>query len=112
MRAFRLWTLASLLAAAVLLPLQAQEQQLPTFEPDAPAGQPQQSESAGAPEVTIRQEGDRRIEEYRLNGVLYAVKVTPGIGKPYFLVRSDGDNNFFHSEQPGMLIPAWKLFSW
>ncbi|HAW62862.1 MAG TPA: DUF2782 domain-containing protein, partial [Pseudomonas sp.] len=30
----------------------------------------------GEPDVTIRQEGDRTVEEYRVNGFLYAVKVT------------------------------------
>ena len=65
------------------------------------------------PEVTIRQEGDRTVEEYRVNGFLYAVKVTPKHGKPYFLVRADGnDGNFVRSDQPDMLIPAWKIFSW
>ena len=28
----------------------------------------------GDPEVTIRQEGDRTVEEYRVNGFLYAIK--------------------------------------
>ncbi|HAV06895.1 MAG TPA: DUF2782 domain-containing protein, partial [Pseudomonas sp.] len=53
------------------------------------------------------------VEEYRVNGFLYAVKVTPKHGKPYFLVRADGnDGNFVRSDQPDMLIPAWKIFSW
>ena len=65
------------------------------------------------PEVTIRTEGDRTIQEYRQNGFLYAVKVTPKHGKPYFLVRADGtDANFIRSDQPDMLIPAWKIFEW
>ena len=68
---------------------------------------------SGDPEVTIRTEGDRTIQEYRQNGFLYAVKVTPKHGKPYFLVRADGtDANFIRSDQPDMLIPAWKIFEW
>ena len=66
----------------------------------------------GDPEVTIRQEGDRTVEEYRVNGFLYAVKITPKTGKPYFLVRADGDSNFIRADRPDMLIPAWKIFSW
>ncbi|NHW00341.1 DUF2782 domain-containing protein [Stutzerimonas degradans] len=67
----------------------------------------------GEPDVTIRQEGERTVEEYRVNGFLYAVKVTPKHGKPYFLVRADGnDGNFVRADQPDMLIPAWKIFSW
>lgn len=65
------------------------------------------------PQVTIRTEGDKTIQEYRQNGFLYAIKVTPKGGKPYFLVRADGsDGNFIRSDQPDMLIPAWKIFEW
>ena len=65
------------------------------------------------PDVTIRTEGDKTIQEYRQNGFLYAIKVTPKGGVPYFLVRADGtDANFIRSDQPDMLIPAWKIFEW
>ncbi len=64
------------------------------------------------PDVTIRQDGDRLIEEYRVNGFLYAIKVTPKNGKPYFLVRADETGNFIRSDQPDMLIPQWEIFSW
>ena len=65
------------------------------------------------PEVTIRTEGDKTIQEYRQNGFLYAIKVTPKGGKPYFLVRADGsEGNYIRSDQPDMLIPSWKIFEW
>ncbi|UVJ44113.1 DUF2782 domain-containing protein [Pseudomonas sp. LS1212] len=65
------------------------------------------------PDVTIRQEGDKTIQEYRQNGFLYAIKITPKNGKPYFLVRADGsEGNFIRSDEPDMLIPAWKIFEW
>ncbi|HEX5841450.1 MAG TPA: DUF2782 domain-containing protein [Pseudomonas sp.] len=65
------------------------------------------------PDVTIRQEGDKTIQEYRVNGFLYAIKVIPKGGKPYFLVRADGtEGNFVRSDNPDMLIPAWEIFSW
>lgn len=67
----------------------------------------------GEPDVTIVQKGDRVVEEYRLNGFLYAVKVTPKNGKPYFLVRADGsDGNFIRADKPEMRIPSWEIFSW
>ena len=67
----------------------------------------------GDPDVTIRQQDDKTIEEYRVNGFLYAIKVTPKTGKPYFLVRADGsDGNFIRADQPDMLIPAWEIFKW
>ncbi|QJD59775.1 DUF2782 domain-containing protein [Pseudomonas sp. gcc21] len=87
------WLGAAVLA--VSLPLMAQDQI--TAEPD----------------VTIRQEGDRTVEEYRVNGFLYAVKVTPKVGAPYFLVAVDDEGNFTRSDQPeGMRIPSWKIFEW
>ncbi|MFJ4144887.1 DUF2782 domain-containing protein [Pseudomonas sp. NPDC089734] len=68
---------------------------------------------AAAPDVTIRTDGDKTIQEYRQNGFLYAVKITPKNGKPYFLVRADGTSpNFIRSDQPDMLIPQWEIFSW
>ncbi|WP_434678703.1 DUF2782 domain-containing protein [Pseudomonas sp. R1-18] len=68
---------------------------------------------SAAPDVTIRTDGDKTIQEYRQNGFLYAVKITPKGGKPYFLVRADGTSpNFIRSDQPDMLIPQWEIFSW
>jgi hypothetical protein len=65
------------------------------------------------PEVTIRHTEDKTIQEYRINGFLYAIKVTPKVGKPYFLVRSDGtQGDFIRSDEPNMLIPSWVIFSW
>ena len=47
------------------------------------------------------------------DGFLYAIKITPKGGKPYFLVRADGsEGNFIRSDQPDMLIPAWEIFKW
>ncbi|MBH2036389.1 MAG: DUF2782 domain-containing protein [Pseudomonadales bacterium] len=68
---------------------------------------------AADPDVTIRQDGDKTIQEFRQNGFLYAIKITPKNGKPYFLVRADGsEGNFIRSDQPDMLIPSWEIFSW
>ncbi|MAD01857.1 hypothetical protein CNQ84_12780 [Pseudomonas abyssi] len=67
----------------------------------------------GDPEVTIRQEGDRTVEEYRVNGFLYAIKVIPTSGAPYYLVAVDDDGNYVRSDQPeGLRIPSWKIFEW
>lgn len=86
-----------LLVMLVALPFVARAEDAPVDEPD----------------VTIRQDGDRTIQEYRVNGFLYAIKVTPKHGKAYFLVRADGsDANFVRSDSPDMLIPSWEIFSW
>jgi hypothetical protein len=95
MRTLNRLLLASLLSVAPLAAIAAD---------DAPSAEP---------EVTIRTEGDKTIQEYRQNGFLYAIKITPKGGKPYFLVRADGtQENYIRSDQPDMLIPAWKIFEW
>ncbi|OYT97522.1 MAG: hypothetical protein CFE49_01415 [Pseudomonas sp. PGPPP3] len=95
MRVLNRLLLTSLLAISPLYAIAAE---------DAPAADP---------EVTIRQDGDKTIQEYRQNGFLYAIKITPKNGKPYFLVRADGsEGNFIRSDQPDMLIPSWEIFSW
>ena len=93
MRTLHRLTLAALLACSPL----------PLLAEDAPSGEP---------EVTIRQEGDKTIQEYRVNGFLYAIKVTPKGGKSYFLVRADGEAHWMRSDKPDMLIPQWEIFSW
>ena len=76
---------------------------------------PVESGEAIEPEVTIIRKDDATIEEYRVNGALYMVKITPTIGKPYYLVDKDGDgqmesrvNNIYQD----MPVPQWVLFSW
>lgn len=43
------------------------------------------------PQVTIIERADRTIEEYRVNGRLVAVKITPSAGPPYYLLDTNGD---------------------
>jgi Protein of unknown function (DUF2782) len=43
------------------------------------------------PTVTIRQAPEGKVEEFRAkDGRVYAIRVTPKIGKPYLLVDPDG----------------------
>ena len=46
------------------------------------------------PQVTITKRGEDKIEEYRINGRLYMIKVTPRIGLPYYLIDNQGDGTF------------------
>ncbi|WP_028303057.1 DUF2782 domain-containing protein [Oceanospirillum maris] len=66
------------------------------------------------PEITIRDGGDRTLYEYRANGILYAIKVKPKMGKEYFLVDANGDGNFIRKEttQKSFLIPEWVILRW
>lgn len=75
---------------------------------DKPAAQSQ----APAPEITTRQEKDQSIEEYRIHGKLYAIKITPSRGEPYMLVDHSGDGNFQMERNLRVAIPEWTLLRW
>ncbi|MDH3787451.1 MAG: DUF2782 domain-containing protein [Xanthomonadales bacterium] len=69
------------------------------------------------PTVTIREEEERLIEEYRLNGRLYMVKVTPKKGGvPYFYVDTDGDGQLELDADQRAMNPVqpvhWKVLEW
>lgn len=75
-------------------------------KPEPPADQPADLE----PVVTITTRGDDLIEEYRMNGKLYMVKVTPGKGKPYYLIDPEGKGEFRRSDlQPSISVPTWVI---
>lgn len=63
-------------------------------------------------DVVIRSGEKKEIQEFRINGFLYAIKVTPKVGKPYFLVAVDSQGNFIRADQPQMLIPSWRIMEW
>ena len=66
------------------------------------------------PEVTIVHRGKDVIEEYRVNGQLYMVKITPSKGKPYYLVDSDGDGSLEtrRNQLDNPEIIQWRIFTW
>jgi hypothetical protein len=67
------------------------------------------------PDVRIIRKKDAVIEEYRINGNLYMVKVTPAVGKPYYLMDQDGDGRMetnMSEIYENFVVPQWVLFSW
>lgn len=68
-----------------------------------------QSDEALAPDITIRQEEERTIHEYRVNGELYAIEIRPSAGPSYYLVDRDGDGNFERQEGDRIAVPEWVL---
>jgi hypothetical protein len=54
------------------------------------------------PQVTITRRGEDKIEEYRINGRLYMIKVTPRIGLPYYLIDNHGDGTLSAHETGGL----------
>ncbi|MFY0991778.1 DUF2782 domain-containing protein [Halomonas sp. C05BenzN] len=68
-----------------------------------------QSSTDVEPDITIRQEEDRTIREYRVNGELYAIEIRPTRGPSYYLVDHDGDGNFERQEGDRIAVPQWIL---
>lgn len=68
----------------------------------------------GEPEVIIIHQHDKTIEEYRINGKLSYVKITPSKGPSYYMIDTDGDGILDiqrdHLEFP--LINQWILWRW
>lgn len=65
----------------------------------------------GEPEITIRNKGRERVEEYRLNGKLYMVRVIPPKGKPYYLIDQTGRGQFTRHDGPvaPSAVPQWVI---
>ncbi len=61
------------------------------------------------PQVTITPQAVQKIEEYRIGGKLYMIKVTPAVGAPYYLVDDRGDGKFARQESldSGFRPPRW-----
>jgi len=78
----------------------------PVFDAGADSGQPEDN----AP-VTITRQTDPVVEEYRVGGKLYMIKVTPKIGAPYYLVDDRGDGKFARQESldTGFRPPRWVI---
>ena len=119
----KLQLLKLVLGAAMLVPFfvfaDAQEESAPEYAdvpvpPDLP--DPVESGETLEPEVTITPGDDGgTITEYRANGNLYRVKITPAIGPSYYLTDRNGDgvmdcriNNIYDD----ICVPEWTLLSW
>jgi hypothetical protein len=79
-------------------------------------GDDEDTRSSGPePEVTIVQRKDAKLEEYRLNGRLYMIKIVPFIGPPYYLVDRDGDGlmeSRINGRGAEPRAPQWTILSW
>jgi hypothetical protein len=108
-------SLSAVLLPAVLLLLSATAvaqkrpndlQPLPEVPPPPPM-----VDNAPAPQVTIVTRGPDKVEEYRVNGKLYMMKVTPPNGKPYYLVDNQGDGKWTRQDgtDTGLRVPQWVI---
>lgn len=68
------------------------------------------------PTVTITEREGQRIEEYKQNGRVYMVKITPVKGLPYYYLDEDGDGQLELRESDRKLNPVrpvyWKIKEW
>ena len=88
------------------------------ISPEDQAAVPEQGIWAGGeepvPEVTIRDKGGKKVEEYRINGRLYMIRVTPQVGPPYYLIDEEGHGRFVRRNgfDKGLVIPTWVIKAW
>lgn len=66
------------------------------------------------PKVRIVHRANAVVEEYRINGKLYMVRVIPRIGIPYYLIDTTGDGNYDMrtTDLDGPSVPMWVIYSW
>ena len=93
-----------ILLAVVAIPVCAQT--------DVSDERPPSLDDSVPPEVTIIQHEGGTVEEYRVSGRLYKVKVIPSRGEPYILIDYRGDGSFIRHEgpgTPGLSVPQWVI---
>lgn len=100
-------------AAGLMITVNAVADDEPSAQPPVLPDQMESGESI-EPDINIIERDDRIIEEYRANGQLYMIKVIPNVGKPYYLMDTDGDGSL--ETRRGNLaspeVPNWILFEW
>lgn len=82
--------------------------------PPPPALAPESADLDLEAQVTITRKKEVVIEEYRVGGKLYKIKVIPKIGPPYYLIDERGDGEFSRQDGPdaaNMRPPRWVLFN-
>ena len=63
------------------------------------------------PQITIRKKGAETIEEYRIGGEMYMMKVTPAHGVPYYLHKEDSSGDWVNvGPNKPLSVPKWILF--
>jgi hypothetical protein len=100
------------LLLALALPVMAQQRPADLEPlPVPPPPPPGMIDDSAEPQVTIVKRGQDKVEEYRLNGKLYMMKVTPSHGRPYYLIDQLGDGNWARQDGVGnrLRVPQWVI---
>ncbi len=103
--------LIALLLSTIALSVAAQTR--PKLEPipeppPPPAGS---LNEALEPQVTITKRGEDKVEEFRMSGKLYMLKVTPPHGVPYYLIDNAGNGIWSRQDvrDSGLRVPMWVI---
>ena len=67
------------------------------------------------PEIQLKTYENRTVEEYRINGNLYMIKIKPKFGPAYYLVDDTGSGELdLRRTASGrdIVIPRWTLLTW
>lgn len=120
MKARAIILLLAAVAVAAGVPVAAQQQQKPKPPALQPVPEPPppppgyEPDPTLEPQVTILKRGTDLVEEYRIGGKLYMVKVTPPHGRPYWLIDNNGDGKFVRQDNydSGIRPPQWVIFTW
>lgn len=104
---------AALVLAASAAHAQGQGQKLEPLA-DVPPPPRMAIDPSLEPQITIRQRGEDKIEEFRVGGKLYMVRVTPPGGTPYVLIDQKGDGKFASPAQGpadahNLSVPMWVI---
>jgi hypothetical protein len=103
------------IAVVLVLALPVLAQQRPADLQPVPEPPPPppgyQLDPALEPQVTILRRGEDKVEEFRINGRLYMIKVTPPHGVPYYLIDEKGDGRMSRQESldSGLRVPMWVI---
>jgi len=67
------------------------------------------------PQVQLKEYHNRTVEEYRINGNLYMIRIKPRFGPAYYLVDDSGTGELELRRDTGgrdILVPRWTLLTW
>ena len=80
--------------------------------PPPPAGM--ELDPSLEPQVTIKKGAKETVEEFRIRGRLYMIKVTPSHGVPYYLIDESGKGDFSRRDgyDTGTRPPMWVIHQW
>ena len=103
--------LAWMLCCFMCVSVYAAPQQPAGLQPLPPPPPLNAEESVEEPQITITKNTEWSVEEYRVGGRLYMIKIIPQVGPPYYLLDDQGDGKFSRRESldSGVRPPRWVI---